>query len=278
MISDVTNSTFSVNRLIAALGNGSAASCSDCGGSASQQRLNATEEVLRNGPVGKSELTEEEKAQVEELKQRDAEVRRHEQAHKTAAGSLATGGPSFEYQSGPDGGQYAIGGEVQIDTSAVPDNPQATIQKMQRVRAAALAPAEPSSQDRQVAAKAAQIERQAQAELREQETADETGESGEVGASHGPSGVATSQNGIAVARQDNREAANEIEIAESASEAASETESANPAAFIAGGLTAQPAEARRAVNASETPRTVEFKALLNLQQALVPGRFIDVAA
>ena len=114
---------------------------------------------------GTTELTDAEKKQVEELKRRDTEVHRHEQAHKAAAGSFASGGPTFEYQTGPDGTRYAVGGEVRIDTSPVSGNPQATIAKMQQVRRAANAPAQPSAQDRQVAAKAAQIEQQARLEL-----------------------------------------------------------------------------------------------------------------
>ena len=114
---------------------------------------------------GKSELTEEELREVDRLKKRDAEVRRHEQAHKAAAGRYATGGPTYEYEKGPDGRQYAVGGEVQIDVSPVEGDPQATVQKMQQVRRAALAPAEPSAQDRKVAAEAARQEAKARAEL-----------------------------------------------------------------------------------------------------------------
>ncbi len=115
--------------------------------------------------AGKSELTEEERQQVEELKKRDAEVRRHEAAHKAAAGQYAKGGAQFDYTRGPDGRQYASGGEVQIDTSEISDDPQATIRKMQQIRRAAAAPAAPSDQDRQVAAQAARLEAQARAEL-----------------------------------------------------------------------------------------------------------------
>ncbi|NOT01695.1 MAG: hypothetical protein HOP29_13820 [Phycisphaerales bacterium] len=117
------------------------------------------------GARGKSELTEEERREVEKLKERDAEVRRHESAHKAAAGSAAKGGPQFEYATGPDGRRYATGGEVQIDTSEVPGDPQATIAKMQQVRRAAHAPAEPSSQDQRVAAEASAIESRARSEL-----------------------------------------------------------------------------------------------------------------
>ena len=114
-----------------------------------------------------NELSQEEKRQVDKLKQRDREVRAHEQAHVQAGGQHVTGGPTYEFQRGPDGRQYAIGGEVQIDTSPVQGDPEATILKMQQVRAAALAPAEPSSQDRAVAASASRLESQARQDLAE---------------------------------------------------------------------------------------------------------------
>lgn len=106
-----------------------------------------------------------EKKQIEALKKRDAEVRAHEMAHLTAAGGLARGGASFQYQSGPNGQQYAVGGEVQIDTSPVEGDPQATIRKARQIRAAALAPRDPSAQDRRVAAEASRMEMEAQREL-----------------------------------------------------------------------------------------------------------------
>ncbi|MDX1812284.1 MAG: putative metalloprotease CJM1_0395 family protein [Gammaproteobacteria bacterium] len=114
-------------------------------------------------------LTEEQLRQVDELKKRDQEVRTHEAAHLAAAGQHALGGPSFDYQNGPDGKRYAVGGEVGIDTSKVANDPEATIAKAQQIRAAAMAPAEPSSQDRRVAAQAAQMEAQARSDLREQQ-------------------------------------------------------------------------------------------------------------
>jgi len=110
------------------------------------------------------ELTEEEKAQVEELKKRDQEVRQHEQAHLAAAGSYANGGAQYDFQTGPDGKQYAIGGHVNIDTSPA-SNSQATIAKAKQIQRAALAPADPSPQDVKVAAKAAQMIYQAQQQL-----------------------------------------------------------------------------------------------------------------
>jgi len=115
--------------------------------------------------IGKDHLTEEELKKVEELKRRDAEVRAHEQAHKSAAGSLSSGSISFDYETGPDGNRYAVGGEVSIDTSKIDGNPQATIAKAQQIQKAALAPADPSGQDRQVAAQAIQLEIEANKEL-----------------------------------------------------------------------------------------------------------------
>lgn len=109
--------------------------------------------------------TNEELRLIQQLKARDREVRAHEAAHVAAGAELIRGGASFTYQRGPDGLQYAIGGEVSIDTSKVANNPEATIQKASKIRAAALAPAQPSAQDRNVAAKAAQLAIEARAEL-----------------------------------------------------------------------------------------------------------------
>lgn len=121
-------------------------------------------------------LSEEEQRQVEELKARDQEVRTHEQAHVAAAGSLYRGGPFYSYQTGPDGKRYAVGGSVNIDTSPVDGDPQATIQKAQQIRRAALAPAEPSSTDQRVAAQASRMEAEARAELAEQQSAEQSGD------------------------------------------------------------------------------------------------------
>ncbi len=109
-------------------------------------------------------LSEEEKKAVEELKSRDREVRAHEQAHIAAGGVHIRGGASYDYQSGPDGAQYAVGGNVDIDTSPVSGDPDATIRKMQTVRAAAMAPADPSGQDHSVASSASATMAKAMAE------------------------------------------------------------------------------------------------------------------
>jgi len=110
-------------------------------------------------------LTPQQQQQVAELAEIDRRVRAHEQAHLAAAGAYARGAPSYSYVTGPDGKQYAVGGEVSIDTSAVPGDPAATLRKARAVQAAANAPLDPSPQDRQVAAAAAQMEAAAQQEL-----------------------------------------------------------------------------------------------------------------
>jgi hypothetical protein len=108
-------------------------------------------------------LSEGERKQLKELKTRDAEVRNHENAHQSAGGQFA-GSPSYTYQAGPDGKRYAIGGEVSIDVSPEKD-PAATIAKMESVRRAATAPAEPSPQDFKVAAAAQRMMTEAQRDL-----------------------------------------------------------------------------------------------------------------
>lgn len=107
---------------------------------------------------------ETEREVIRELAARDREVRNHEQAHAAVGGQYA-GSPVYEYIRGPDGVSYAVGGEVSISTSAIPGDPEATIIKARQIRRAASAPAEPSPQDRRVAAEATRLETEARAEL-----------------------------------------------------------------------------------------------------------------
>jgi hypothetical protein len=122
--------------------------------------------------AGPEALTPEERAEVEDLKRRDQEVRAHEQAHATAGGSYADQ-PSLQFQRGPDGRSYAVSGEVKIDTSKVPGNRAATVRKMEAVKRAALAPSQPSAKDRQVAAEAERKAQEARQEAREAKEADD---------------------------------------------------------------------------------------------------------
>ena len=102
---------------------------------------------------------------LQALRRRDQEVRTHELAHLGAAGQYALGGPRYTYQTGPDGGRYAIGGEVPVDTGPVAGDARATLQKAMQLRRAALAPAHPSGADLAIAAQASNMAAQAQQDL-----------------------------------------------------------------------------------------------------------------
>ncbi|BAI71966.1 hypothetical protein AZL_013280 [Azospirillum sp. B510] len=118
------------------------------------------------GPTDSVTLSDAAQQQVQKLKQADANVRQHEAAHQAAGGSHA-GGASFTFTRGPDGKNYATAGEVPIDVSPETE-PAATVAKMEQVKAAALAPADPSPQDMRVAAQADAAKLQAQSEERRQ--------------------------------------------------------------------------------------------------------------
>lgn len=154
-------------------------------GSNSSGNQNSSEGGGTGNQAG-NELTPEEKEQVKKLQERDAEVRAHEAAHKAAAGGLANGGPSYEYQRGPDGKNYAVGGHVNIDTSKG-QTPEETIQRSDQIRAAALAPASPSGQDMKVAAEAGRMAMEARRELQEKRAEEAEGNFSENGSADGTS-------------------------------------------------------------------------------------------
>lgn len=143
----------------------------------------------------KAQLSEADQKRVRELQQRDREVRAHEMAHVAAGGALILRGAQYEYETGPDGVRYAVGGDVLIDTSPG-RTPQETVEKAQRIIAAALAPADPSPQDRSVAAKATQMAAEARIEIvlqeREAATAPADGRDAVTDASQQPDPQPTS--------------------------------------------------------------------------------------
>ncbi|MBO6848873.1 MAG: hypothetical protein JJ867_00170 [Marinobacter sp.] len=142
----------------------SGASPSPRGGENADQVERVRESAARNAAANGQNLDEAQLKELSELKARDREVRAHETAHQAVGGQYA-GAISYVFQRGPDGAQYAVGGEVSIDVAPIEGDPQATIEKMRVVRAAAMAPAEPSAQDRSVAAQAMQTMLQAQVEM-----------------------------------------------------------------------------------------------------------------
>lgn len=168
----VTSAVVSAPAPVAAAGRGSAPSqqtperegpeAAEAARTEEPGELGAAERTEReSSPDG---LTAKERRIVAELERIDRQVRAHEQAHLAAAGGLARG-VSFRFATGPNGKRYAVAGEVRIDTAPVEGRPEATIRKAQQVKAAANAPANPSAQDRAVAAQAAAMEAQARQEL-----------------------------------------------------------------------------------------------------------------
>jgi hypothetical protein len=102
-------------------------------------------------------------AEIEQLKAIEEKVKAHEAAHKAVGGTM-TGPVSYSYTRGPDNRNYITGGEVPISVSPG-KTPQETVSRMQQVIKAALAPADPSPQDRAVAAQAAVQQQEASQEL-----------------------------------------------------------------------------------------------------------------
>lgn len=132
--------------------------------SASTRSAAKTEKSSPASTASVDQLSSQEQQQLAQLKQIDRLVRAHEQAHLVVGSNLVRGGASFAYQTGPDDQRYAVGGEVSIDASPAA-TPEETIPKAQHIRAAALAPADPSPQDQIVAAVAGRMEGEARMEL-----------------------------------------------------------------------------------------------------------------
>ncbi len=93
----------------------------------------------------------------------EQKVKAHELAHKTAGGELA-GPVKYKYTKGPDGKLYITGGEVPLRLKEG-KTPEETIEIARKIKRAALAPMNPSPQDRAVAAKATAMEMKARIEM-----------------------------------------------------------------------------------------------------------------
>lgn len=96
------------------------------------------------------------KAEIRRLLAFQNKVIQHERAHAMVGGGLA-GNPSYIYTTGPDGKKYISGGEVSI---RIPGGTtmEDTLAMVQKVKAAAMAPADPSPQDIKTASKASSLE------------------------------------------------------------------------------------------------------------------------
>lgn len=164
MVASVASSSFSFSPYLTGTASARSESRDTAAPSDPDRDAAQSDPTAPRGPDGQP-LSVQDLRTIETLQSRDREVRAHEAAHLAAAAGLALSGASFSYTRGPDGRSYATGGEVSIDVSSVPDDPAATIAKARQIHRAALAPAQPSGQDRAVAAQAVQMEVEAQQEL-----------------------------------------------------------------------------------------------------------------
>lgn len=103
------------------------------------------------------DMSESDRELLQRLKQRDAMVRRHENSHMMAAGGQAAGMPTYTYQTGPDGRNYAIGGSVDISIMTTGDH-EADARRAGKAARAAMAAGEPSAADMETAAKASSMQ------------------------------------------------------------------------------------------------------------------------
>jgi len=128
----------------------------------------------KNESTAENEFSKAEQREIEKLKRRDREVRAHEMAHQSAGGQYA-GSASYSYTTGPDNRRYAVGGSVDIETSPA-KTPEETVKKADQIKRAAMAPAQPSGADLQIAAKATRMKMEAQSELNQKEISGEESE------------------------------------------------------------------------------------------------------
>ncbi|GAB1484236.1 hypothetical protein MASR2M78_30540 [Treponema sp.] len=106
---------------------------------------------------------------------RNREVRSHENAHMAALGGAAASPILYDEVRGPGGEKIAVGGKIAVDLSEVPGDPEASLRKARNIISAAYAPGEPSAADMRTAARAYDLARKAQEEIRAQYSGIETG-------------------------------------------------------------------------------------------------------
>lgn len=99
----------------------------------------------------------------QKLRMIEQKVKSHELAHKIAGGDVA-GPVKYKYTRGPDGRMYITGGEVPLNLREG-KTPEETLEIARKVKRAALAPLDPSPQDRAVAARATAMEMKARMEM-----------------------------------------------------------------------------------------------------------------
>lgn len=124
---------------------------------------------LRDNSSQLADMSDEKLSTIQERREIDKAVTKHEEDHHRVAGGLARSNCVYETETGEDGQQYRRAGHVMIDMTEEKD-PKKTVAKMKQVRDAALAPegnvlAPLSEQDKKVANKATEKEKQAEDRL-----------------------------------------------------------------------------------------------------------------
>jgi hypothetical protein len=89
---------------------------------------------------------------LSKFKSTDAKIRTHEQSH--AMKSETTAPIQYNYQMGPDGKMYAVGGSVRLDTSIPLNDPKAASFKLDKLKNSATAPDQMSGADSSIAIQA----------------------------------------------------------------------------------------------------------------------------
>ena len=102
------------------------------------------------GRVKEDRLRAAEKAALDELRQRDGQVRQEEKAHAAAAGALA-GAISYDYRAGPDGQLYAVSGKVPVSLPRQAATPEQLEAAAAQLAHAANAAVNPSAADMAIA-------------------------------------------------------------------------------------------------------------------------------
>ena len=107
---------------------------------------------LAFGVRQQEETAPAERAEVQEMQSRDTSVRREEQAHAAAAGSMA-GAIQYEYATGLDGRRYVVNGSVSIKGESMSGDPKEMERKGKCVVAAAMSAQATCSTDYAAAAR-----------------------------------------------------------------------------------------------------------------------------
>jgi len=134
---------------------------------------NSIQDVSENAISSEADFVQTQLKVVQQLAAVDREAKAYEQADAAIASSDTTN-RAFEYESSLDRPIYSVSGQASIDTSAVENDPRATLEKAQVIIRAALSAAEPSAADRQVVSQAKALALQAMSELGETKINDES--------------------------------------------------------------------------------------------------------